>query len=142
MKKQNIAAVVTASLAFLLGSAVLCRASALAEGKGSVSGTAKGEDGKPIAGLSLRLEFDDPVVAGTHGGKDNPKSGGGGSTPHTKIVGRATTDKDGNFTFTDIEPGTYRLVAGNKQIGWIYQDVEIKANEQNKLGELKLVKVK
>ena len=41
-----------------------------------------------------------------------------------------------------IEPGTYRLVAGNKQIGWIYQDVEIKANEQNKLGELKLVKVK
>jgi hypothetical protein len=91
-------------------------------------------------GLTLRLEFDEPVVAGTHGGKDKPKSGGSG--PHTKIVGRATTDKDGNFTFTDIEPGTYRLVAGNKQIGWIYQDVDVKANEETKLGELKLTKVK
>jgi hypothetical protein len=66
----------------------------------------------------------------------------GKPNPNVKTVGRATTDQNGNFLFSNIDEGTFRLVAGSKSQGWIYQDVEVKANEETKLGDMKLVKVK
>jgi hypothetical protein len=44
--------------------------------------------------------------------------------------------------FSNIDEGTYRLVAGTRAQGMIYQDVDIKANEETKMGELKLIKPK
>jgi protocatechuate 3,4-dioxygenase beta subunit len=129
MRTKEFGAVVSAALMLLLGS-VVCYAAERAPGKGSISGTVKDGNGKPVVGLQLRLEVDDPVGARRGSGK-------GG----TRIVARATTDQNGNFSFTDLEPGNYRLVAGSKQQGWIYQDVEVRADDQTKLGDLKLTKV-
>ena len=128
------------------------QAAALLEGKGSLSGTVLGADGKPAVGLALRLEFDTPAEAGTPGGvrsKGKISIGDSGArelqgkpNPRTKIIGRATADQSGHFLFSNIDEGTYRLVAGTRSQGMIYQDVEIKANEETKMGELKLIKVK
>jgi len=138
----------------LLGAVALvgtAAASTLLEGKGSVSGTVKAEDGKPVIGLLIKLEQDIPMTAGTRGGsKGKGKSSFGDSgaselqtkKPRKKILGQTTTDQNGKFSFTNIDEGAARLVAGNRNLGWIYQDVEIKANENTDVGELKLIKPK
>ena len=58
-----------------------------------------------------------------------------------KIVGKATTDASGKFTMQNIPAGLYRLEAGNKNMGWIYQDVNIEADKTVELNDLKLAKI-
>jgi hypothetical protein len=51
----------------VLGIFAAAGAAGLLEGKGSLSGTVLGVDGKPAVGLQLRLEFDTPAEAGQPG---------------------------------------------------------------------------
>jgi hypothetical protein len=118
---------ITASLLLLAPS---LRAAA-ADEKGSLSGTVRDDSNKPVAGLALRLEQDTPIDA---------KGKGGGKPGATKVIARATTDEKGNFSLPDLAPGTYRLVAGSRNVGWIYMDVTVTAGQETKLGELKLAK--
>jgi len=55
---------------------------------GTISGVAKDALGRPLAGAQLRLETADGQVAG-----------------------KTTTDEQGHFTFTEVAPGTYAIVA-------------------------------
>jgi hypothetical protein len=153
MRCKSLTYSLVAMLVLVLGSWATVHATTLLEGKGSISGTVKSDDGKPVVGLALRLEQDVPIGMNPGGrgkaGKGKVSVGDSGArelqgkpNPNVKIVGRATTDQNGNFMFSNIDEGTYRLVAGSKQQGWIYQDVEVKPNEENKLGDMKLIKVK
>ncbi|MGH7176852.1 MAG: hypothetical protein ACREJC_05690, partial [Tepidisphaeraceae bacterium] len=56
-----------------------------------------------------------------------------------KVVATATTDKTGTFS-VKIKPGSYYMVAGNDNIGWIYEGVDVKAGEDKKFGNIKLSK--
>jgi len=153
MRNKSLRVMLALAAAFCFVSFASLQASAMLEGKGSVSGTVTAEDGKPLVGLALRLEQDIPMgmgpAGGTGRGKGKSSSGDSGATelqgkknPRVKVVGRAVTDASGRFSFTNLDEGVYRLVAGSKSQGWIFQDVEVKANEETKLEGLKLVKVK
>lgn len=113
--------------------ALLATSAHAADDKGSLSGTVTDEAGKAVVGLSLRLEQDIPMEA--QRGKKGKQGGG------TKIVGRAVSDQQGNFALPALDPGTYRLVAGSQNVGWIYMEVTVTAGKETKLGNLKLTKV-
>ena len=99
--------------------------------KGSIRGTVTDDAGKPVVGLALRLEQDQPIDA---------RGKGGGKPGSTKILARVPTDRQGNFTMQSLPAGTYRLVGGSQNAGWIYVDVTVTAGKETKLGELKLAK--
>jgi len=96
---------------------------------GSVTGRVKDNDGGPAAELLLRIVQDLPIGAGGPGG------------PREKVLAEPVTDKDGVFQVKDLKPGVYRVQAGNREIGWIYQDVEIEPERDIQI-DLKLVKIK
>ena len=124
---------------------------ALQDGKGTISGTVQTHDGKPAVGLNLKLVQDIPIdMRRPGGGKGKGRSTGlddGGATglqsgkPRTKTIAQATTDAQGKFTMNNVPAGTYRLEAGNKNMGWIYQDVTVEANKTTELNDLKLAKI-
>ena len=60
---------------------------ALAAGSGEIDGVARDALQRPLDGVSIRLE-----------------------TPDAKIVGRATTGKDGGYVLRGVAPGTYMLI--------------------------------
>ena len=116
-------------------------------GKGNLTGTVQTADGKPAVGLMLKLVQDIPFDMRRPGGKG--KSTGLGDTgatnlqggkERTKTVAQATTDASGKFTMQNVPEGAYRLEAGNKNMGWIYQDVNIEPNKTVELNDLKLAK--
>ena len=137
--------VVVAALALLaqVGSA------ALQEGKGNISGTVQTHDGKPAVGINLKLVQDIPIDMRRPGGgkgkstglDDSGATGLQGGKPRTKQFAQATTDAQGKFTMNNVPAGTYRLEAGNKNMGWIYQDVTVEANKTTELNDLKLAKI-
>jgi hypothetical protein len=148
MSQQSLTKIAVCSFVFalagLLGTHLL---QAAPEGRGSVSGRVTYEDGKPVVGLALRLEKFQPMGLGEPGTgrrKNNIAEGSGAvglqSEKGTKIIARVSTDQNGNFTMTNVEAGGATLVGGNQKIGWIYPPLEIKANEETKLGDIKLVK--
>jgi hypothetical protein len=96
---------------------------------GSVSVRVKNADGEPAVELKLKVVQDLPIGAGGPGG------------PREKVFAEPTTDKDGAFRVADLKPGSYRIQAGNRDIGWIYQDVEIEPEREIQV-QLKLVKIK
>jgi hypothetical protein len=118
-------------------------------GKGNLSGTVQTADGKPAVGLNLKLVKDMPIDMRRPGGKGKSTGmGDSGATglqnkggPRTKVVAQATTDASGKFTMQNVEEGSYRLEAGNKNMGWIYQDVSIEPNKTVELNDLKLTKI-
>ena len=139
---------VTASLVVVAALALVAQtAAAMQEGKGTLAGTVQTSDGKPAVGLTLKLVQDIPIDMRRPGGKrgTNPNDGDASNLqagkPRTKNVGQATTDQNGKFTMQNIPAGTYRLEAGNKNVGWIYQDVTVEANKTTELNDLKLAKV-
>jgi hypothetical protein len=116
---------------------------AQSEGKGSVSGRVLDDAGKPLAGLALRLERFTPMGVGGDRGKRGRSTGlGSGATElqGLKVIARATTDQNGNFSMANVEAGGATLIAGNQKIGWIYHELNIEANKETKLGDLKLTK--
>ncbi len=127
----------------LLGWMGVTQLQAAADEKGSVSGRVVGMDDKPVVGLALRLERFMPMGAGGgKGGKSTGSDSGerGLNQSPFKIIGRATTDKDGKFLMSNVEVGGGTIIGGNNKMGWVYYDVSIEANKELKLGDIKLAK--
>jgi hypothetical protein len=119
-----------------------------ASAKGSIAGLIKDKDGKPAAGVEVRLLR---PGGGRRGGGGGPGGGGPGGPPPrqqneidpTQLqaqtppgggqqgpptpVATATTDKDGKFTMKDVAVGMYRVVVrddGKKLYGTAQVTVE------------------
>jgi hypothetical protein len=127
-----------------------------AAGKGSVSGTVLDKDGKPAAGVHVRLfhPFEkgqrgkgaakkegaetnaaDPAEGGS---SDKPAKGSKGDKPmRDKPVATATTDSNGAFSMKDVPAGKYIVMAMLKGQGGARQEVEVTAGSEAK-AELKL----
>lgn len=100
--------------------------------EGWVSGTILGMDGKPMADFEVRAERVEPMGMGP---------GAAGASKRPRVV-KTMTDETGYFLFRDLEPvKTYTIVSGTNEIGWIYEEKEILAGKEIKLGELKMFKL-
>jgi hypothetical protein len=97
-----------------------------------VSGTILGTDGKPAVGVVVRVEKQEPM------GMGGPGPGGKDTGPKEY---RATTDDNGNFLIKEMYINPYLIVAGNNDVGWIYQDLPVTAGQETKLGTVKLTKI-
>ena len=149
MNKSSLARVAASLVVVAVLALVAQTAAALQSGKGTLTGTVQTADGKPAVGLTLKLVQDIPFDMRRPG--SGKKRGTGlddtgatrlqGGKERIKMVAQATTDASGKFTMQNIPEGTYRLEAGNKNVGWIYQDVTIEANKTIELNDLKLAKV-
>jgi hypothetical protein len=134
--------------------------------KGSVTGTVVDKDGKPAAGVHVRLFH--PFEKGQRGNSDaaheknaektaekaekqNAETGEkpeGGEKPEKpakgekpmrdKPVATATTDSNGAFTMKDVPAGKYVVLAMLKGQGGDRKDVEVTGGNEAKV-ELKLV---
>ena len=96
-----------------------------------VSGTILSTEGKPAVGVLVRVEKQEPMgMGGGPGGKDTgPKEY------------RATTDDNGNFLIKEMYINPYMIIAGNNDVGWIYQELAVTAGQEAKLGTVKLTKI-
>jgi hypothetical protein len=138
---------ITVSLVVVAALALLAQTSyAALAGKGNITGTIQTTDGKPAVGLVVKLVKDLPRDIrrpGSKGKSSGFDSGASGlqAQARTKIVSQATCDAQGKFTMQNVEPGGYRLEAGNRNMGWIYYDVEVEADKTVELNDLKLTKL-
>ena len=124
---------------------------------GSVSGTVTAPDGKPAAGVNVRVFH--PMEKGER------KAAKGESKPEAKSekaqtnaaegekpakgdkekmdkpipVASGTTDNDGKFTLKDVPIGKYTIIAQQRGVGRATEDIEIKTGEEKKV-ELKLAR--
>lgn len=96
-----------------------------------VSGTVLTPEGKPAAGVVIRVEKNEPMGMG---GGGPPKDTG----PKEYL---ATTDENGNFLIKEMYINAYLLIGGNQQIGWLYQELPVEAGKETKLGPMKLTKL-
>jgi len=96
-----------------------------------VSGTILSTDGKPAVGVVVRVEKQEPMGMG---------GGGGGKDTGPKEY-RATTDENGRFLIKEMYINPYLIVAGNNDVGWIYQELTVTAGQEVKLGTVKLTKI-
>lgn len=95
---QRTVSLVAISTLVLLLSLDGHRAAARADGPdGVIDGTVLGTDGKAVAQMEVKL---------FHGGGKNRKP-----------LQTVATDDAGKFTFNDVEPGDYVIVAGSKKTG-------------------------
>lgn len=127
---------ITMSLALLVAMALIGE-SAFAQPaeKGGVTGNVIALDGKPAAGFNVKLVKDVPLQMGRPGSGRGAGSGGG-----TKTIAQTKTDANGRFTFNGVEVGDYRIEGGNRNVGWLYEDVNIEANKTAEKKDIKLFK--
>ena len=101
---------------------------------GTITGTIKDASGQPMGKVPVRLM----APPGSGGDQD----GGGGDVgglamvPPPSIgneIGKAVTDDQGKFKFPrPVEPGVYRIEAGNAVTGYGSKTVTVKAGEEAK----------
>lgn len=88
--------------------------SAPAKDTASITGKVVNEEGKAVANAKVRLErrvevsADQPAQQAEEGQKKKFKY---------EKVESTTTDADGKFSFSNVKPGEYRVVAGEKGVG-------------------------
>jgi hypothetical protein len=142
----------TKFLATLAASAMLFfgASSLKAADTGTITGTVTGKDGKPAAGVAVRLMKPGQGGPGRPGGaggppkadapkpepkadepkpgeKPAPPPGGGGNRPPP--IKEAKTDDAGKFTMTEVPAGEYTIAAGGRDIGFGREMVTVKAGE-------------
>ncbi len=59
---------------------------------GAITETVKDDNGRPIAGVPIQLHYDGPTPT---------------------VIATTTTDSNGEYEFTEVEPGTYKTVETN-----------------------------
>jgi hypothetical protein len=87
---------------------------------GSFVGSVKSADGKPMANFTFKLVNEEPIGRNT---KNKPKTG---------TIATITTDAQGNFSMPKVPVGAFLITAGNKDIGWLYENVYIEENKETR----------
>ena len=116
------------ALMFVAAIATVARAE---EGKCTVSGVVKDADGKPAAGVNVRImhAMDKGERKAAKQAEDKTKEKGDKAAP----VASAVTDNDGKFSLSDIPAGKYMLGAKMKKGGMAKQEIEVKSGEETKV---------
>jgi hypothetical protein len=110
---------------------VLCiGASEPSEELGGVTGTIHDLDGKPLQGFTVKTQKFNPGWRSWRREKKNPE-----------LIATAITDADGRFAVQGIQPDGYTLVGGNNTIGWLYQEIDVKAGKTLDVGVIRLVRL-
>jgi protocatechuate 3,4-dioxygenase beta subunit len=120
MLKLSKYAVALFAMALVVGFA----GSAYAAGTGTIKGTVVGADGKPAAGVTVKL------FAKTEKGGDKAApaaADGGGKRAKRVAVAEATTNDKGEFTMNNVPAGEYNIGAGGKGIGGAHSTVTVKS---------------
>ena len=107
----------------------------VAGGKGSIKGKVVSADGKPAAGLPVRLLHAAGRKAAADRGAapaDSPRrrraKGAGGAANKAEAAGETTADAAGEFAFADVAPGRYVVVARMKGVGAARERVTVAAD--------------
>lgn len=82
----------------------------------TVSGKVLGVDGKAAANATVRL-FADETPKGKKGKGVAADKGGANGAQKPVALQEVTADADGAFKFSDVAPGSYRIMAGVKKLG-------------------------
>jgi len=95
---------------------------------GAIQGQVNDASGKPVPNFTLRLQrFPQRDLQRNHAGQTpGPASLQDG---RMQTVATATTDSNGKFSMTNLKPGDYVLVGGNKSIGFVYHDVSVQPGQ-------------
>ena len=114
------------------------------QGNGSVTGIVTDVKDKPVVGMPLRLYVTEHANVERIPGKKMLDPIGPSEHEVTplaeKLVTTVKTDSKGKFTFSDVKAGAYLLRGSRKSVGFIYQEVEIKAGQTIDLRTIKLSK--
>jgi hypothetical protein len=111
---------------------------ALAADVATIKVSVTGQDGKPAAGVPVRLLLPPgvtppsaekkPAAAADKPAEKKPETPAAGDGKPTKLQ-EATTDEKGEATFEKVAPGDYILNAGNRDAGLGRQKLSLKAGE-------------
>ena len=128
-KRLSLALVSVAALV-LLSSLHTVRAADSSAQTGNVKGTINGTDGKPAANVDVKLF---KVETQGRRGKNATSLDSGSDTGKAKKgkqqpVQTTSTDDKGQFTFSAVPVGNYRIVAGGKTEGHGNARVSVSAN--------------
>ncbi len=118
-----------------------------------MSGTVTTSDGKPAAGVNVRvfhpMDKSDRKAAKAEAKSDKaeknaaegdkPKGEKGEKMEKPIPVASGTTDNDGKFILKDVPVGKYTVLAQQRAVGRATEDIEIKSGEETKV-DLKLVR--
>jgi Carboxypeptidase regulatory-like domain len=148
------------AFAFLLSLTIAVRADEAKKETGSVSGTVLDKEGKPAAGVQVRLfhpfergqrrgngsaakvekQNADSGAAATADKEEKPgkgEKGHGGKGNRPQPVATTSTDNDGHFTLSDVPAGKYVVMAMVKGVGGAREDVTVTSGSEAKI-EMKL----
>jgi protocatechuate 3,4-dioxygenase beta subunit len=131
--------VVAFALLFTLTNLRASAADTATTDKGTISGTVVDKDGKPVADAHVRLfhpmehakkknkdNAENQAALGNHKAREFAK---GDKKGRPTPVAETTTDNDGKFTLSDVEPGDYTIVANLKGSGTAHQKVTVEAGK-------------
>ena len=126
MRKLMMLSLLVAGLS--VGFAPLSAGAQAPTGKASIKGKVVGADGKPAAGVAVRLMHKEDKAA-THKGAE-PKTtapaakgkaakgkGAAAANPKPEAVAETTADAKGEFSFAGVAPGKYVVAARQKGVG-------------------------
>ncbi|HWP40956.1 MAG TPA: carboxypeptidase-like regulatory domain-containing protein, partial [Tepidisphaeraceae bacterium] len=125
---------VVLSLAVLAWLALPATPAAAQPQTGAIQGQLNDASGKPVPNFVLRLQrFPQRDLQRNHADPATLQDG------RMQTVATATTDANGAFSMTNLKPGDYLLVGGNKSIGFVYHDVSVQPGQTTTV-QLTLVK--
>ncbi|WP_428937558.1 carboxypeptidase-like regulatory domain-containing protein [Fontivita pretiosa] len=105
---------------------------------GAIQGQVNDASGKPVPSLALRLQrFPQRDLQRNDSGQ--PPDPATLQDGRMQTVATAITDANGKFSMTNLKPGDYVLVGGNKSIGFVYHDVSVQPGQTTTV-QLTLVK--
>ena len=133
MRKPSTLCLLVPALFITLAS---CPASAepAAGAKGSVKGKVVNAEGKPAAGVPVRLmragagKASESDTAGPRKGRKPGAKRGAGGAGKPEAVAETTADASGEFAFADVEAGKYVVVTRMKGVGAARERVTVTAD--------------
>ena len=127
----RIAKWVVSTIALMFVVAAVSTVARAEEGKGKVSGVVKDADGKPAAGVQIKIM--NKMDHAEHKAAKQAEEGKKDKADKPQPVGSAVTDSDGKFSLSDIPAGKYMIGAKMKKGGQAKQEIEVKSGEETKV---------